>query len=166
METLAQAAAQGGTIILYGALAHSATPFRLLAALRKGLALRGYTLFEVVGNPERMAKGKQYVPDGLASGKLKPIIAKTFPFEKIVDAQEQRANRKDADATRPEGERHRCADTVTFKTTNAALPLVDRARTTIETAINALRMKTKGTAVDGSVKGNMQYAEIRSSSPA
>src|ERR1700730_11793622 len=27
---------------------------------------------------------------------------------------------------------------------------------------NALRMKTKGTAVDGSVKGNMQYAEIRS----
>ena len=71
--------------------------------------MRGYTLFEVVGNPERMAKGKQYVPDGLASGKLKPIIAKTFPFEKIVDAQEQRANWKDADATRPQGERHRCA---------------------------------------------------------
>ena len=33
-----------------------------------------------------MAKGKQYVLDGLASGKLKAIIAKTFPFEKIVDA--------------------------------------------------------------------------------
>jgi hypothetical protein len=25
------------------------------------------------------------VLDGLASGKLKPMIAKTFPFEKIVD---------------------------------------------------------------------------------
>jgi hypothetical protein len=105
------------------------------------------------------------VLDGLASGRLEADHRETF--EKIVDAQEQRANRKDrpaihADATRPEGERHRCADTVTFKTTNAALPLVDRARTTIETAINALRMKTKGTAVDGSVKGNMQYAEIRS----
>jgi NADPH2:quinone reductase len=86
VETLAQAAAQGGIIILYGALAHSATPFPLFAALRKGLTLRGYTLFEVVRNPERMAKGKQYVLDGLASGKLKPIIAKTFPFEKIVDA--------------------------------------------------------------------------------
>jgi NADPH:quinone reductase-like Zn-dependent oxidoreductase len=70
----------------YGALAHSATPFPLFAALRKGLTLRGKTLFEVVGNPERMAKGKQYVLDGLASGKLKPIIAKTFPFEKIIDA--------------------------------------------------------------------------------
>jgi NADPH:quinone reductase-like Zn-dependent oxidoreductase len=61
VETLAQAAAEGGIIILYGALAHSATPFPLFAALRKGLTLRGYTLFEVVGNPERMAKGKQYV---------------------------------------------------------------------------------------------------------
>lgn len=86
VETLAQAAAQGGIIILYGALAHSATPFPLFTALRKGLTLRGYTLFEVVGDPERMPRGKQYVLDGLASGKLKPIIAKTFPFEKIIDA--------------------------------------------------------------------------------
>ena len=50
--------------------------------LRKGMTLRGYTLFEVVGNPERMAKGKQYVLDGLASGKLKPVIAKFFPFKR------------------------------------------------------------------------------------
>jgi NADPH:quinone reductase len=48
--------------------------------------LRGYTLFEVVHNPEWLAKGKQYVLDGPASGALKPIVAKTFPFEKIVDA--------------------------------------------------------------------------------
>jgi NADPH:quinone reductase len=86
VETLAQAAAQRGTIILYGALAQSATPFPLFAALGKGLTLRGYTLFEVVSDPERMAKGKQYVLDGLASGKLRPVIAKTFPFDKIVDA--------------------------------------------------------------------------------
>lgn len=86
VERLAQAAAPRGTIILYGALALAATPFPLFAAIRKGLTLRGYSLFEVVGDPERMAKGKQYVLDGLASGKLKPVIAKTFPFDKIVDA--------------------------------------------------------------------------------
>jgi len=86
VKTLAESAAQGGIIILYGALARSATPFPLFAALRKGLTLRGYTLFEVVSNPERMARAKQYVIDGLASGTLKPIIAKTFPFENIVDA--------------------------------------------------------------------------------
>jgi NADPH:quinone reductase-like Zn-dependent oxidoreductase len=33
-----------------------------------------------------MAAGKKYILDGLASGKLKPIIAKTFPLDKIVDA--------------------------------------------------------------------------------
>jgi NADPH:quinone reductase-like Zn-dependent oxidoreductase len=86
VEKLAQAAAEGGMIILYGALATSATPFPLFAALGKGLTLRGYTLFEVVKDPGRMAKGKQYVLNGLASGKLKPIIAKTFPFDRIVDA--------------------------------------------------------------------------------
>jgi hypothetical protein len=41
VETLAQAAAQGGIIILYGALAHSATPFPLFAALRKGWRVIG-----------------------------------------------------------------------------------------------------------------------------
>jgi NADPH2:quinone reductase len=86
VETLAQAAAQNGIIILYGALAPSATPFPLFEALRKGLTLRAYTLFEIVSDPARMAKGKQYVLDGLASGKLKPAIAKTFPFDKIVEA--------------------------------------------------------------------------------
>lgn len=86
VETLALAMAQQGTIILYGALATSATPFPLFTALRKGLSLRAYTLFEVVSDPERLAKGKRYVLDGLTSGKLAPVIAKTFPFEAIVEA--------------------------------------------------------------------------------
>jgi len=86
VETLAQAVSYCGTIILYGALATSATPFPLFAAIGNGLSLRGYSLFEVVSNPERLAAGKKYVLDGLASGKLKPVIAKVFPFEKIVEA--------------------------------------------------------------------------------
>ncbi len=86
VETLAKAAAPGGIIFLYGALARSATPFPLLAALRKGLALRGYSVSEIFSNPGRMARAKQYVLDGLESGKLKPVIAKTFPFEKIADS--------------------------------------------------------------------------------
>jgi NADPH:quinone reductase-like Zn-dependent oxidoreductase len=86
VEILAQAAAQHASIILYGALSPQATPFPLFAALAKGLTLRGYTLFEVVSDPERRAKGRQYVLDGLISGKLKPVIGKTFPFEQIVEA--------------------------------------------------------------------------------
>jgi NADPH:quinone reductase-like Zn-dependent oxidoreductase len=33
-----------------------------------------------------MARGKQFVYDGLASGALKPVIARTFALEAIVEA--------------------------------------------------------------------------------
>jgi NADPH:quinone reductase-like Zn-dependent oxidoreductase len=58
----------------------------LFAALSKGLTFRAYTLFEIVRDPARMAKGRQYVLDGLASGALQPVVAGTFPFEQIVEA--------------------------------------------------------------------------------
>ena len=34
----------------------------------------------------RLERAKEFVIDGLASGKLKPVIAKTFPFAEIVEA--------------------------------------------------------------------------------
>jgi NADPH:quinone reductase-like Zn-dependent oxidoreductase len=43
-------------------------------------------LFEIVADPEKMARGKSFTYDGLASGALKPIIARTFPLEEIVQA--------------------------------------------------------------------------------
>jgi NADPH:quinone reductase-like Zn-dependent oxidoreductase len=86
VETLAEAAAPGGILFIYGLLSMRPTPFPTLPALGKGLSLRGYTLFEIVSDPERFARGKGFVLDGLAKGALKPIIAKTFPIEQIVEA--------------------------------------------------------------------------------
>ena len=83
---LAEATAQGGIIFQYGALSTEPTPLPLFTVLSKQLTIRGYTLFELSTNPARLAKAKQFVIDGLASGKLKPTIAKTFPFEQIIDA--------------------------------------------------------------------------------
>ncbi|MEO7343887.1 MAG: zinc-binding dehydrogenase, partial [Methylotenera sp.] len=83
---LAEATAQGGIIFQYGALSTEPTPLPLFTLLSKQLTIRGYTLFELSTNPVRLAKAKQFVMDGLASGKLKPIIAKTFTFEQIVEA--------------------------------------------------------------------------------
>jgi NADPH:quinone reductase len=83
---LAGAAAPGATIFEYGALSTEPATFPLFAALAKGLTVRGYTLFEIVKNAERLARGKQFVYSGLESGTLKPIIDRTFPLDSIVEA--------------------------------------------------------------------------------
>jgi NADPH:quinone reductase-like Zn-dependent oxidoreductase len=86
VETLAEAAASRAMIIEYGALSLKPTPFPLFTALAKGLTVRGYTLFEIVSDPETFERGKRYVYDGLASGALKPLIDRTFPLKAIADA--------------------------------------------------------------------------------
>lgn len=86
LEKLAEAAAPGGIIFEYGALSPKPTPFPLFSVLGKGLTLRGYTLFEIVRDPDMLSRGKQFIYDGLKSGALKPIIDRTFPLDAIVDA--------------------------------------------------------------------------------
>jgi NADPH:quinone reductase-like Zn-dependent oxidoreductase len=86
LAKLADAAAPGSTIFEYGALSPEPTAYPLFSALAKGLTVRGYTLFEIVRDPERLARGKQFVYNGLESGALKPIIDRTFPLENIVEA--------------------------------------------------------------------------------
>jgi NADPH:quinone reductase len=83
---LAEGMAQGGILFQYGALSPEPTPFPLFAAIGKGLCMRGYTLFEIVSDPARFERAKKHIIDGLASKKLRPIIAKTFPLEDIVEA--------------------------------------------------------------------------------
>jgi NADPH:quinone reductase-like Zn-dependent oxidoreductase len=86
LEKLAQAAAPGATVFEYGALSMAPTPYPLLEAIGKGLTIRGYTLFEIVKDAAAMARGKQFIYDGLASASLKPVVARTFPLEEIVEA--------------------------------------------------------------------------------
>src|SRR5712664_4181688 len=83
---LAQAAAFGGTIFEYGALAPEPTPFPLYTALSKGLSVRGYTLREILSVPKLKPKAVQYVFDHLKAGTFKPRIARVFPFSQIVEA--------------------------------------------------------------------------------
>ena len=86
LPTLAEASSRGGIIYEYGALAQEPTPYPLFTALSKSLAIRGYTLFEVISNPEAFVAAKQYVFDHLASGQFKPHIDKVFPLAEIVAA--------------------------------------------------------------------------------
>jgi len=86
LEMLAAAAAPGATIFEYGALAPAPTPFPLFTALAKGLTVRGYTLFEIVKDPEMLARGKRFIHESLQSGKLKPLIDRTFTLDAIAEA--------------------------------------------------------------------------------
>ena len=88
LETLADTAAFGAIIFEYGALSPAPTIFPLLSALKKGLIVRGYTLFEIVKDTERLTRGKQYIYESLESGTLKPLIDRTFTLSAIVNAHQ------------------------------------------------------------------------------
>jgi NADPH:quinone reductase-like Zn-dependent oxidoreductase len=83
---LTAAMARLGILFQYGALSTEPTPLPLMDVLGKSLTIRGYILFEVTSDPARLERGKQFVIDGLAAGKLKPVIAKSFPLAEIVAA--------------------------------------------------------------------------------
>jgi NADPH:quinone reductase-like Zn-dependent oxidoreductase len=85
-EPLTVAMARGGILIEYGGLSPEPTPFPLFSVLSKSLTLRGYLVHEIVGDPARLEAAKAFILEGLESGALKPIIARTFPFEQIVEA--------------------------------------------------------------------------------
>lgn len=85
-EPLTAAMAQGGILFEYGGLSREPTPFPLWTVLRKALTLRGYLVHEITGDDDRLAAAKAFILDGLESGALRPVIARTFAFDEIVAA--------------------------------------------------------------------------------
>ena len=83
---LTAAMAQRGILFQYGMLSTEPTPLPLADVLGKSLTIRGYVLFEITNDPKRLERAKQFTIDGLAAGKLKPVIARTFPLDQIVAA--------------------------------------------------------------------------------
>jgi NADPH:quinone reductase-like Zn-dependent oxidoreductase len=86
LAKLVQATAQLGIVFLYGALSPEPTPLPLFDVLGKWITIRGYVLMEVTSDPKRLERGKTFINSGLADGSFKPIIARTFPLEQIVEA--------------------------------------------------------------------------------
>ena len=85
-EPLTAAMAPGGILFEYGGLSPAPTPFPLANVLSKSLTLRGYLVHEIIRDPVRLARAKAFILGGLAAGTLKPIIARTFKFDDIVEA--------------------------------------------------------------------------------
>lgn len=83
---LTAAMSHRGILIEYGGLSQEPTPFPLAEVLSKCLTLRGFLVHEVTGDAERLAEALSYIRSGLSSGRFKPVLARTFPFEDIVEA--------------------------------------------------------------------------------
>jgi NADPH:quinone reductase-like Zn-dependent oxidoreductase len=83
---LAQVTSRLGILFLYGALSPEPTPLPLFDVLAKWATIRGYVLMEITSDPVRLKRAKDFVNDGLVEGSFKPVIAKTFPLEQIVEA--------------------------------------------------------------------------------
>src|SRR5690554_12085 len=85
-EPLTASMARGGILFQYGALSTEPTPFPLFTVLGKSLTLKGYLYNEVVSDDATLDRAKAFISAGLSSGKLNPVIAKTFPLDQIQEA--------------------------------------------------------------------------------
>ena len=86
LAQLGEAVRPEATIFVYGALSPDPTPLPLFAVIGNNLTIRGYTLFTIVKRARRLEKAKRWVLQNLESGKLKPVIARTFKLDEIVEA--------------------------------------------------------------------------------
>jgi len=86
IDTLAQAASEEGIIIIYGGLSGRPTPYPHWPAALKGLSIRGWVASAIWNKAERFARNRDLILLGLKDGRLKPVVAKTFPLSEIVEA--------------------------------------------------------------------------------
>jgi NADPH:quinone reductase-like Zn-dependent oxidoreductase len=85
-EKLAASLTAGGTLIQYGALSPEPTPFPPFTILGKHLTLRGWLYLEVITDDANLERAKAFITEGLKTGTLDPIIAKTFSLDQIQEA--------------------------------------------------------------------------------
>ncbi len=86
VHTLASGLAQRGILFIYGGLSEEPTPYAHWPCAMKGASMRGWVASEIWNHPERYKRAVDTVMQGLAEGHLTPVIAKSFPLDRIADA--------------------------------------------------------------------------------
>lgn len=77
-----------GIFFQYGALETADLSVPVMEVLGKDLTIRGYQLFEITQDPERLNRAKDFITRGLESGALQPVVSRTFPLSEIVEAHQ------------------------------------------------------------------------------
>lgn len=83
---LVEASAQGARLVLYGALATTPTEIPLLPLISKLPTITSSVIMTTSCDPKKLKVAIDFVNEGLSEGSLKPVIAKTFTLDQIVEA--------------------------------------------------------------------------------
>ncbi|EFE08818.1 zinc-dependent alcohol dehydrogenase family protein [Citrobacter youngae] len=85
---IAQVMPAGGIFFQYGSLDARDLSIPVIEILGRHLTFRGYEIFEITSDVEKLSRAKRFIFEGLQSGQLKPLIDKTFVFDDIVKAHQ------------------------------------------------------------------------------
>ncbi|WP_436775058.1 zinc-dependent alcohol dehydrogenase family protein [Yinghuangia sp. YIM S09857] len=83
---LARVVADGGTLLVYGALSGEPTPYPGVELGLPALNMRSYTVLEATTRPERLRRLEAFVASGFRTGAFGAVVDRTFPLEDIVEA--------------------------------------------------------------------------------
>jgi NADPH:quinone reductase-like Zn-dependent oxidoreductase len=86
VDTLAQAMSVDGQLFIYGGLSGQPTTHPHWPSAMKNLTIRSWVASTIWNHPERFARAKTLILRGLAERRLKPVIARTFRLDEIVEA--------------------------------------------------------------------------------
>lgn len=86
LPQLVEAASARGVIIIYGSLAGAVAPLPLPQAMLKSLTVRGFAMNDMVADAATRRAAIDFVHQGFASGRLRPVIDSVFALEDIAEA--------------------------------------------------------------------------------
>lgn len=87
-QALMQTAAQDGHVVVYGLLSGAEAPLDLRSMIFKDLGLHGFTVHRIQRDSALLARMVGTTLELVESGKLRPLIAGTYPFDEAPAALE------------------------------------------------------------------------------
>lgn len=90
-QALMQTAAQDGHVVVYGLLSGMEAPLDLRTMIFKDLGLHGFTVHRIQRDPDLLERMVRLTLHLVERGRLRPIIAESYPFDEAPAALEAMA---------------------------------------------------------------------------
>jgi NADPH:quinone reductase-like Zn-dependent oxidoreductase len=85
-EKIIAATAERGQVFVYGAMSYEPTLLPMFDVLTRLPVIKGYTALDVMSDPAALQAGISLILEGVRQGRLKPLVARTFPMAAVAEA--------------------------------------------------------------------------------